>query len=133
MSDTNPAPKPEALSRDFTPQRRHARVPFEVEVNVESDHNFYTGFTQNISEGGLFIATSRLLALGSKIQFSFRFSGSSEPVSIYGVVRWIREHSPMTEDAPAGMGVQFVDLAPAVAAQIDQFIRRQRDTIFYDD
>ncbi|MCK6571142.1 TIGR02266 family protein [Myxococcota bacterium] len=133
MSDTNPAPKPESLSRDFTPQRRHARVPFEVEVNVESDHNFYTGFTQNISEGGLFIATSRLLPLGSKIHFSFRLSGGGEAVGIYGIVRWVREHGPMTEDAPAGMGVQFVDLAPAVAEQVNQFIRRQRDTIFYDD
>jgi uncharacterized protein (TIGR02266 family) len=133
MSDTNPAPKADALSRDFTPQRRHARVPFEVEVTVESDHNFYTGFTQNISEGGLFIATSRLLPLGSKIQFSFRLGGSAEPVTIYGIVRWVREHSPMTEDAPSGMGVQFVDLAPAVTDQVNQFIRRQRDTIFYDD
>jgi len=133
MNDPNPAPKSESLKRDFTPQRRHARVPFEVEVNVESDHNFYTGFTHNISEGGLFIATSRHQPLGSKIHFSFRFGGEKESVSIYGIVRWIREHSPLTEDAPAGMGVQFVDLAPAVAEQVNQFIRGQRDTIFYDD
>ena len=121
------------INRELTPQRRHVRVPFEVEVNVESDHNFYTGFTQNISEGGIFIATSKPMPLGSKIAFSFRLVGDAAPVNIYGVVRWIRESSRFTDDAPAGMGVQFVDLHPAAADQINQFIQRQRDTIFYDE
>lgn len=125
--------KPDALQRDFTPQRHHARVPFEVEINVESDHNFYTGFTQNISEGGLFIATSKLLPLGSKIAFSFRLGANTETVHVYGIVRWHREHTRFTEDAPSGMGVQFVDLQPGVTDHINQFIRRQRDTIFFDD
>ncbi len=104
MDATPMTQKHEPLSPDFTPQRRHARVPFEVEVNVESDHNFYTGFTQNISEGGLFISTNKLLPMGAKIAFSFRFDPKVEPLSVYGVVRWLRESSPLTDDAPPGMG-----------------------------
>jgi uncharacterized protein (TIGR02266 family) len=133
MNATAMTQKHEPLSPDFTPQRRHARVPFEVEVNVESDHNFYTGFTQNISEGGLFIATTKLLPMGAKVAFAFRFDPKVEPLSVYGVVRWLRESSPLTDDAPPGMGVQFVDLPPATVEKINNFIRRHRDTIFYDD
>ena len=36
--------------------RASERFDLEVKVDLESDHNFYTGLTQNISAGGLFIA-----------------------------------------------------------------------------
>lgn len=133
MNAMNTNSKADNLNPNLTPQRRHPRVPFQVEITVESDHNFYTGFTQNISEGGLFIATPKLLPVGTKIAFTFRVDATTEPVSVYGVVRWLRESSRLTEDAPPGMGVQFSDLPPAIEDRINQFIRRQRDTIFYDD
>ena len=40
--------------------RAAERFDLEVKVDLESDHNFYTGLTQNISAGGLFIATHHL-------------------------------------------------------------------------
>ena len=100
---------------------------------MESEHNFYTGFTSNISEGGLFVATSHLRPVGTKVHFTFTLNPSPEKISVYGVVRWVRESSRLTEDAPSGMGIQFEGLTPAINDRINQFIRRQRDTIFYDD
>ena len=58
---TIPAPKT-AESRQFT------RVPFTVEVSVASEHNFFTGFTSNISEGGVFIATDLPPPLGTIVE-----------------------------------------------------------------
>ena len=40
--------------------RAAERFDLEVKVDLESDHNFYTGLTQNISSGGVFIATHHL-------------------------------------------------------------------------
>lgn len=133
MNATPNSQTADTLSRDLTPQRRHLRVPFEVEVNVESDHNFYTGFTSNISEGGLFIATSKVKPVGTQLAFNFKLDPFPEPISVYGIVRWIREGSRLTEDAPPGMGVQFQNLHPAVADRINHFIKKSRDTIFYDE
>ena len=133
MQNPTTAESAEALARDFTPQRHHRRIPLEVEVTIESDHNFFTGFTNNISEGGIFVATSLLKPLGTKVAFTFSLAPFPEKVSVNGVVRWIREDSKLTEDSPAGMGIQFIDLHPTVAKRIDAFISRSRDTIFYDE
>ena len=47
--------------------RAAERFDLEVKVDLESDHNFYTGLTQNISAGGLFIATHVLRKIGDRI------------------------------------------------------------------
>ncbi len=121
------------LPPDHTPGRTHRRVPFSVEVSLESEHNFYTGFTQNISSGGLFIATHTIQPIGSVIEFTFTLDPYPEKLTVRGEVRWIREGSDLTSDMPAGMGVQFTDLHPTLADRINKFIDRQRETIFFDE
>ncbi len=115
-------------------KRRYDRLPVELEVELHagSDHNFYTGFTHNISEGGLFIATSHLHPLGTRVEFTFTLDDRPDPIEVRGVVRWLREPeavSPM----PLGMGIEFEELAPAVLSRIQSFVERRRETIFYDD
>ncbi len=101
-------------------------------MNSTSDHNFYTGFTQNISEGGLFVATSNIQKIGSQLAFTFTLHPDPDPITVEGVVRWIRPHSEFNE-SPAGMGVMFHALDPLAKARIDEFIRRRRESIFFDD
>ncbi len=115
-------------------KRRYERLPVELEgeVSAASDHNFYTGFTQNISEGGLFIATSHLHPLGTPLEFSFTLDDGPEPIQARGLVRWVREpeaQSPM----PTGMGVEFESLSAAELKRVQAYIARRRETIFYDD
>ena len=40
--------------------RRYPRHDVELEVTMESESNFYMGLTENLSEGGIFIATHML-------------------------------------------------------------------------
>src|SRR5262249_41281164 len=108
---------------------RHARrVDFEVEVTFESHHNFYTGFTQNISSGGLFIACHDPSPVGSTIRVKFQLPGLPGPVDAETVVRWGPEGG---EPEQHRMGGQSPHLPPPVQAAIDKFIQ-QRDSIFYD-
>ena len=109
------------------PSLRPSRLEIEVEVTLESDHNFYTGFTQNISAGGLFIATEQLLPVGAQFGVKFALTTSTEPIAVDVdvVVRWVRESEV------CGMGVQFVSLPDETAAAINRFLM-QRDSIFYD-
>ncbi len=53
--------------------RASERFDLEVKVDLESDHNFYTGLTQNISAGGLFIATSALNRVDGATGMGVRF------------------------------------------------------------
>jgi uncharacterized protein (TIGR02266 family) len=109
--------------------RKAPRVDVEVDVTFESEHNFYTGFTQNISAGGLFIATHDLKPVGSRMHVRFSLPGMAGAIESEVVVRWVRDVGDVER---WGMGVQFVDLAPPVRAAVDQFLS-QRDSIFYDD
>jgi uncharacterized protein (TIGR02266 family) len=109
--------------------RTSRRVDLEVEVTLESEHNFYTGFSHNISSGGLFVATSSLRPVGSDLRIRFTLPGLTEPVEANAVVRWVREVGDLEL---RGMGVQFEQISPAAHDAIDRFIT-QRDTLFYDD
>ena len=113
--------------------RNAERVALEVKVDFESDHNFYTGLTQNISAGGLFIA-NQIRRIGDRIKVTFSLPGSGAPVTVEAEVRWIRENSPLlrVEDGFVGMGVRFINLSPDAAHAIQKFIER-RESLFYDD
>jgi len=53
-------PKEEATFREVSPaenRRVHARYALDLEVSMSSEHNFYAGLAENISAGGIFVAT----------------------------------------------------------------------------
>ena len=54
----------------YASRREHVRIPVEVEVTLSSEHNFFVGWSENISEGGLFIATHQLEPLGTKLELT---------------------------------------------------------------
>jgi uncharacterized protein (TIGR02266 family) len=113
--------------------RRAERQDLEVTVDFESDSNFYAGLSQNISAGGLFIATHRIKRVGERIHLKFTLPGASKPIECETEVRWIRENSSLLRtDAATGMGVRFIDMSPADTAVIQKFIE-SRESLLYDD
>lgn len=119
-------------------EQRSVRVPlrtgvsFELKVDQESEHNFYTGFTDNISEGGLFIATDQRIDMGTEISFKLELPTLSEALELKGCVRWIRYSDDPQLGSPNGIGVQFLNLELQVKNAIETFVK-QRESIFYDD
>ena len=111
-------------------RREHSRFSVDLDVTVGSDHNFYAGFAENLSAGGVFIATHKLKPVGSKIELRINLP-DSVTVQALGEVRWIRvfnEHS----DTPPGMGVRFLEIDETCVAAISGFLAR-RDPLFFDD
>jgi uncharacterized protein (TIGR02266 family) len=115
-------------------QPRQPRRDFQAEIalSLESDHNFYTGFTENISSGGLFIATRDLKPRGTILEISFTIPDYRQPIKTRVEVRWQRLENIDCDNAMPGIGVRFLDLAPDVTKAINAFIQG-RDTLFYDD
>lgn len=113
------------------PRRQHARHNVELEVTMESETNFYMGLTENLSEGGIFIATHMLKPLGTPIEVSFKLPDMSEPIKANGTVRWLREYSPTSDTSP-GIGVRFEHIGTEHAEQIRRFLET-RDPLFYDE
>jgi uncharacterized protein (TIGR02266 family) len=111
-------------------RREHSRFSVDLDVTVGSDHNFYAGFAENLSAGGVFIATHKLKPVGSKIELSINLP-DSVTVQALGEVRWIRVFNEQS-DTPPGMGVKFLEIDEASIAGIQGFLSR-RDPLFFDD
>jgi uncharacterized protein (TIGR02266 family) len=112
-------------------RRRDPRFGVELDVTLESDHNFYAGFVENLSVSGIFVATHTKRQIGELVEFSIRFSKDEEPITGVGEVRWIRQFSE-TSDTPPGIGLRFKKLADGAEARIDAFLKN-RDPLFFDD
>ena len=113
--------------------RAAERFDLEVKVDLESEHNFYTGLTQNISSGGVFIATHHIRKIGDRITLNFTLPGSTKPLLVETEVRWIRENSAlMRAGGDIGMGVRFINLSPEAKEAIDGFVQ-SRESLYYDD
>lgn len=111
--------------------RDHTRVQLKANINLGSDSNFFTGFSTDISEGGIFVATVETVPQGTKVDLDFTLPGG-RPLKATGVVRWLREPNDHTPDLMPGMGVQFQDLQPEVASLISDFVRK-REPLFFPD
>jgi|WetSurMetagenome_2_1015567.scaffolds.fasta_scaffold544386_2 uncharacterized protein (TIGR02266 family) len=109
--------------------RVHPRVEMQVEVTLESDHNFYTGLSSNLSEGGLFVATKTPLPLGTRLVVRFALEGAGAPIDAVGEVCWLR---PGCADFPCGFGMRFLEIGAEALARVAAFVA-SRDTIFYED
>ena len=114
-------------------RRAHERLPLEIEVDVRSEHNFFTGFSLNVSRGGIFVATHFVRPIGSLLELRFTLPGEDSPIDAIAQVRWIAEPRDAREDGVRGLGLEFVAITAVDVARIQDFIDSVREPLFYED
>jgi uncharacterized protein (TIGR02266 family) len=119
-------------SAESSNRRIHDRFTCDVEITLESESTFYQGFTENISAGGLFVATYDVKPLGHVVHLVFSLPNFDRQIELDGEVRWVREYNPMTPDTIPGMGVRFVGISDEEKAAIEEFTA-MKEPLFYDD
>jgi uncharacterized protein (TIGR02266 family) len=87
-------------------KRRSDREPVTLFVDYEGADDLVGDYTENLSTGGTFVATNRVLPIGTTVQLVLSFAGLLEPVRIEGTVRWTRGER-INEREEAGAGIQF--------------------------
>jgi uncharacterized protein (TIGR02266 family) len=85
-------------------RRQYERRNLILRVDYSDAAQFLKDYTENVSEGGVFIATESPYAVGERVEFEVSFPGLLDAVAMKGVVRWTR---PATPGNDAGIGVQF--------------------------
>jgi uncharacterized protein (TIGR02266 family) len=123
--------KRDCAAVDWSERRAQPRREVFAEVDFGSETNFYTGFTVDVSTGGLFVVTWDMLPVGTHVRLSFTLPGSKDKVSVEGEVRWLRAHNPADPDMLPGMGIKFEEIPKRARELIDAFVR-SRDPLFYD-
>jgi len=111
--------------------RGSARIPMQTQVDMWSDSNVFTGFSTNLSEGGVFVATLNLLPVGTPVDLTFSLPGNAR-LTVKGEVRWTREIDDRVPDVFPGVGVRFVELGVDAAQALHRFVA-EREPLFYPD
>jgi uncharacterized protein (TIGR02266 family) len=105
------------------------RAPLEANVGATTESNFFVGFSGEIGEGGVFVATYQTIDIGEKVEVLVTLPGGFER-KIPGTVRFVRD--PMDMDSEPGIGVKFDRLEDEARELILRFIRK-RPPLFYDE
>jgi uncharacterized protein (TIGR02266 family) len=104
--------------------RRHSeRENIKIPVDYSAVDAFFSEFTMNINEGGMFIETENTPPLDSMVQLQIRLPDLERPIKLGGRVAWVSDGKG---GSPAGMGVEFQDLTPELRATINDLVRRLR-------
>ncbi|MFO0744336.1 MAG: TIGR02266 family protein [Myxococcota bacterium] len=111
-----------------TPRRQRPRVRLQAAIDLHSASNFFRGFSENISDGGVFIATEEQLPVGTEVDIAFTLPDGVE-IRGRGVVRWARGAGP---DSAAGLGVQFINLSGAASDAVQNFLT-MREPLFHPE
>jgi uncharacterized protein (TIGR02266 family) len=140
-------PEPQLSAAPAAPvayeRRAKPRYTVHFSVTLAGDNNFYLGISENLSEGGLFVRTQKVLSIGTRIEMDFVLPTSAKHLSVTGVVRWVRSPDAVREEynnygsvedanSKPGLGLQFEELSPEVSHEIAKFIRYRKPE-FYDD
>jgi type IV pilus assembly protein PilZ len=98
-------------------QRRYTRVPLDKPASfvIKGESGAREGIARDIAVGGMFVETPTPAGFGANVIVHVELPGSNGPVSLPGVVRWVRD---------GGMGLQF-GLLGAVETHIITEISRK--------
>lgn len=121
---------------------RHVEAPVasdelcvEAALGAHSETNFYRGLSASdvVQEGGLFVETYVLPALGQHLRLKLSMPGGYE-TQVRGVVVWSREPGPgsVAPGAPPGFGARLLEVSLEARQLIQRYVNN-REPLIVDD
>jgi hypothetical protein len=102
--------------------RSEPRVPVQLPVMVNYSETSRTGHIRDLSLSGAFLTDHPFVDPGTPISLELGFDGRVEAISAR--VRWLRQaEGDRLGSRPAGMGVEFVDLAEGLRESMQTLLR----------
>lgn len=96
--------------------RRNTRVQTGVPASLQAAEGAIRGTLQNLSRGGMFFLSNRMLPVGQAVQLQIELPGST-PVQALGEVRYHHRNAD-----GVGMGIRFLRLDGPSISFISQFV-----------
>jgi hypothetical protein len=104
------------------PQREHPRYAHEAAITLMTPGQEISGYTRNVSRGGLCATLSEELAVGTEIQVAiqlvFEHGGQSEALRLPARIVWCT-----WIDDEYQVGVKFLGLDRAITEDLTMFLR----------
>jgi uncharacterized protein (TIGR02266 family) len=99
--------------------REYDRIPYSVQVEFRTASSFLVAYSVNLSRGGLFIETESEVPTGVLLSLDLVVPGAGV-LNLVGIIAWRRGHD--SPDGPAGIGIEFQDVAPQLGSAIDKLV-----------
>lgn len=121
------SPDPDAAAYGGSLPRRRAepRVLAAFQVKYRSVNDVVTAYTRDVSRGGLYVATNRLLPVGAVVRLHLQMPDGPELRVVARVAYALDDSDATGHDRPAGMGMELLDIGGTpVADEIARFLAR---------
>jgi len=107
-------------------RRRSPRVLVRVLVDFESSDTYLYDYSNNLSEGGIFIETEKPYPVTTEITLRFTLPGIDRVFEARGKVAWLNveyEGRPRpVEGIARGMGIEFVQMDNADLTLVKKYV-----------
>ena len=91
-------------------------------VDYSDSEHLISDYTENLSMGGTFVLTERVMKVGTRVQLRLSCPGLIEPIALSGVIRWCREGT----DVESGVGIEFDPYDDVVRDRLARIIQAIR-------
>lgn len=105
-------------------RRKAPRTEAVIPVDYSTVDAFFSEFTTNINEGGMFVGTDAPHDIDTLVTLHFRLPDVDQPCEVSGRVVWIREVADA--EGPRGMGIEFETLDDTTRSRINDLVRALR-------
>lgn len=94
------------------------RRPVTLVVDYDGADEMCRDYTENLSTGGVFVHTDRTMEPGDRVELMLSFPRLLAPLSIAGVVRWVRP----VGDSDNGVGIEFVEFGDEARNELEEIL-----------
>jgi uncharacterized protein (TIGR02266 family) len=101
--------------------RQETRTQKTLSVSYEDKESFVDAYTENLSDGGLFVSTRNPLKQGEQFLLTLQLPDFPDPMKIKCEVVWARAEGEET-DSPNGMGVKFIEITQEDKETLKQYL-----------
>lgn len=110
----------------FRVERREPRVPCQALVVYRHSGESSYGTCQDLSPGGIFVASTRRVQVGDRVSLSMVLPGSADQVlEASGRIAWLNPGpNQQSDDLPPGFGVEFLEFAAGGSSLLSSYLRR---------
>jgi uncharacterized protein (TIGR02266 family) len=108
------------------------RTSLFAHVDLHTESNFFSGFSGDLSDGGLFVATYEPLSLGQAVLVELSLPGGHF-ISASGRVAWLRDPLHRNAELAPGAGIVFDACDDVARLAIERFMTRREPTFVDPD
>ena len=107
---------------DFS-TRKEERLLKTLSLNYKDRKSFIKAYTQDISNGGLFIKAKNPLKQGEQFMLNLQLPDLPEPMKIKCQVAWTKQDEGTADEHPPGMGVKFIEMSDKDSKTLKKYIK----------